>query len=101
MVHTGICERRTSGEAAAEAQMDTTTKETKARTGTRSPHTDTKLWLATQPGLLASYAGEWVALDRRTIIAHDPSIAEVVRQARERGVDDPFLVPVPPGYVTG
>jgi hypothetical protein len=51
--------------------------------------------------LLAEYAGEWVALDRRAVVAHQRSIVEVVRQARGRGVDDPFLVPVPPpGFVT-
>lgn len=82
--------------------MDTSTEERKSGTGANSPHADTMQWLATQPGLLAGYAGEWVALERRTIVAHHPSIVEVVRQARERGVDDPFLVPVPPpGYVTG
>jgi hypothetical protein len=84
-----------------EAQVDTSTKDAEAIAVAGSPHADTIQWLATQPGLLASFAGEWVALDRRTIVAHDPSIAEVVRQARERGVDDPLLVPVPPpGYVT-
>ena len=82
--------------------MDTATQEPAASTGTVSPHAETMRWLAAHPGLLTDYAGEWVALDRRTIVAHHPSIAEAVRQARERGVDDPFLVPVPPpAYVTG
>ena len=82
--------------------MDTSTDEHEARTATTSPHAETKQWLASRPGLLTDYAGEWVALEGRTIVAHDPSVVEVVRQARERGVDDPFLVPVPPpGYVSG
>jgi hypothetical protein len=85
-----------------EALVDTSTKDPEVIAASDSPHTDTIRWLATQPGLLADLAGEWVALDQRTIIAHDPSIAEVVRLARERGVNDPLLVPVPPpGYVTG
>lgn len=82
--------------------MDTSTEAVKASIEPRSRHSDTMQWLASRPGLLTDCAGEWVALDRRTIVAHHPSIAEVVRQARERGVDDPLLVPVPPpGYATG
>ena len=81
--------------------MDTSTEESKVSAGSGSPHAETVEWLATQPGLLTDYAGEWVALDRRSIVAHHPSIVEAVRQARERGVADPLLVPVPPGHVTG
>jgi hypothetical protein len=82
--------------------MDATTQTPPPTTGFSSPHADTVEWLAARPGLLAEYAGEWVALDRCAIVAHHRSVAEVVRQARERGIDDPFLVPVPPpGYVTG
>ncbi len=59
-------------------------------------------WLATQPGLLEPYHGQWVALHERTIVAHDPSFAEVIRQAHARGVEDPLLVPVPSStYILG
>jgi Family of unknown function (DUF5678) len=53
-------------------------------------------WLAQHPGSLTDYVGQWVALDENGIVAHSPSAVEVVRLARERGVDDPLLVPVMP-----
>lgn len=65
-------------------------------------HDDTLAWLATQHDLLHGPEGEWVALDDRRIVAHGPSVGDVVRQARANGADDPLLVPVPPpGYVVG
>ena len=65
-------------------------------------HDDTLAWLATQSELLRDFEGEWVAIEDRRIVAHGPSVVEVVRQARALGVDDPLLVPVPPpGYIVG
>jgi len=67
-----------------------------------SPHGDTLAWMDEQPGLLAGYEGQWVALVGRRVVAHDPSVIEVTRKAREQGVDDPLLVPIPPpGYIVG
>ena len=66
------------------------------------PGEETLAWLAANPGLLTGYEGQWVAFDGRHIVAHDTALPDVVRQARDRGVADPFLVPVPPsGYIIG
>lgn len=54
----------------------------------------TASWLATQPGLLRDLGGQWVAMADRQIIAHDRSFLEALKQARERGYDDPLMVPV-------
>jgi hypothetical protein len=51
-------------------------------------------WLATQTGLLEDFAGQWVAMADRQIVAHDPSFLSALKQARERGYDDPLMVPV-------
>jgi hypothetical protein len=65
-------------------------------------HQATADWLATKPGYLCDYADEWVAFAGRHIIAHGPDLNEVMRLAREQGISDPLLVPVPPrGYITG
>jgi hypothetical protein len=54
----------------------------------------TASWLATQTGLLRDFAGQWVAVADRRIIAHDRSFLEALKRARERGYDDPLMVPV-------
>jgi hypothetical protein len=51
-------------------------------------------WLDRHPGSLTEYLGEWVALDENGVVAHSPSAIEVVRLAKESGVNDPLLVPV-------
>jgi hypothetical protein len=65
-------------------------------------HQATVDWLATQPGMLGDYRGEWVAFAGRRIIAHAPDLDEVIRCAEEARVNDPLLVPVPPtAYLVG
>jgi hypothetical protein len=65
-------------------------------------HQATVDWLATKPGYLRDYEGEWVAFAGRQIVAHGPDLDDVMRLARVRGIGDPLLVPVPPrGYITG
>ena len=59
-------------------------------------HQATVDWLATQPGLLGGFEGEWVAFAGRRIVAQAAELDEVMQRARELGVDDPLLVPVPP-----
>ena len=59
-------------------------------------HDDTLEWLAQQPGLLDEYVDEWVAIVGHEIVAHAPSVIDAVREAKERGYDDPLLVPVMP-----
>lgn len=81
--------------------MATDVKQTTAATD-EVPGEETLAWLAANPGSLTGYEGQWVAFDGRRIVAHDPSLPDVVRQARDLGVDDPFLVPVPPpGHIVG
>ena len=63
------------------------------------PHTlaeaeATASWLATQPGILSDFAGEWVAVANKRVVAHDRSFLVAVERARERGYDDPLMVPV-------
>jgi hypothetical protein len=61
-----------------------------------SPRDDMLEWLATQPGLLRAYQGEWVAFAGHDIVAHDPSFLKVMQQVDSLGVEDPLLVPVAP-----
>jgi hypothetical protein len=85
------------------AATSTATKADDIRAYTDSwDHQATVDWLATQPGLLGGHEGEWVAFAGRQIIAHGPDLDEVMQRAREVGVHDPLLVPVPPaGYLVG
>jgi hypothetical protein len=57
-------------------------------------------WFANHPEQLALFPDEWVAVLGREVVAHDPSMIEVVRLARERGYDDPLLIPVTPSETT-
>jgi Family of unknown function (DUF5678) len=61
-----------------------------------SEHADEMAWLDAHGEELARYAGQWVALARGGVVAHDPSLAAVMEAARERGIERPFLVPLPP-----
>jgi hypothetical protein len=54
----------------------------------------TASWLAVQTGLLRDFAGQWVAVADRLVVAHDRSFLKALEQARERGYDDPLMVPV-------
>lgn len=57
---------------------------------------ETVKWLATQPGLLAPYENEWVAVADERVLAHGASVGEVIEEARRQGYDDPLLIPVMP-----
>lgn len=68
----------------------------------RWDHQATVDWLATQSGILGGFRGEWVAFAGRMIIAHGSDLDDVMRRAKELGVNDPLLVPVPPtSYLAG
>jgi hypothetical protein len=54
----------------------------------------TAAWLAAQTGLLRDFAGQWVAIADRQIVAHGRSFLETLQQARKQGYDDPLMVPV-------
>jgi len=54
----------------------------------------TASWLATQTGLLQDFAGQWVAMANRQIVAHDQSFLSALKQAQDRGYDDPLMIPV-------
>lgn len=49
-------------------------------------------WLA-QPSAL--YAGQWVALDGVTLLAHGPRLAAVQHTARATGVSEPLFAHIP------
>ena len=72
-----------------------------SRSGERSSMaTDAHLaameWLTANPGALADYEDEWVAIADERVIAHGESMVDVMREARRQGYDDPLLVPVMP-----
>ena len=49
-------------------------------------------WLSKES---APYAGQWVALHGRRLIAHGPKLAAVSAAARAAGIADPFFASVP------
>lgn len=53
---------------------------------------DEMLWLAKES---APYAGEWVALDGKRLVAHGPRLAAVRAAAQAEGIAEPFLASVP------
>ena len=62
----------------------------------RSPHYATMKWMADHPEELEGYDEGWVAVGDQRVIAHGPSLDEVIRKAERQGFDDPLLVPVMP-----
>ena len=50
-------------------------------------------WLATESG---PYAGQWVALDGRRLVAHGTDLVTVSAAARAAGVERPLLTHLPP-----
>ena len=49
-------------------------------------------WLAKES---RRYAGEWVALDGKRLVAHGPKLAPVKAAAQAAGVSQPFFASVP------
>jgi hypothetical protein len=56
-------------------------------------------WLAAHPEALSAYEDQWVALAGGEIVGHGPSVIDAFQAAKERGYDDPLLVPVLPADV--
>ena len=59
-------------------------------------------WRRTHGDVLRGYAGEWLVLEGEEIIAHGDDPADLVKQARARGIRSPyvfFVEPVLPGVV--
>ncbi len=48
-------------------------------------------WRRTHGDVLRSYAGKWLVLEREEVIAHGDDPADLVRQARERGIRSPYV----------
>ena len=40
---------------------------------------------------LAAFAGEWVAVENNEVIEHARKLADVVRRARGRGIEVPYV----------
>ena len=66
-----------------------------------STHDATVEWLADNPGILGGFDAGWAAVVDRRIVAYSPSAVDVVRLAREAGVNDPLLVPIMPDEFIG
>ena len=51
---------------------------------------------------LQAYAGEWVVLEDGTVIEHGADLVELVKRARARGIQKPyvhFVEPFEPGVI--
>jgi hypothetical protein len=53
-------------------------------------------WLVDNRGILERYQGEWIGLEGYQLIAHSPNVAEVVTLLKQRGIEIPFIVFIPP-----
>jgi hypothetical protein len=53
-------------------------------------------WLDRHGNGLEGYEGEWVALTPEGVVAHGESYGNTLQIARERGIDQPLMVPVIP-----
>jgi hypothetical protein len=61
-----------------------------------------QVWRQTHGDILRGYAGQWLVLEGEEVIAHGDDPADLVRQARERGISSPyifFVEPATPGVV--
>lgn len=63
---------------------------------TTEEHDAAMRWLDANPGALADYVGEWVAIADDRVLAHGEQFDEVVGEAERQGFADPLLVPVLP-----
>ncbi len=57
---------------------------------------DEAKWRETHARELEPYAGEWVVLECQSVVAHGLDPASLVRQARERGIQIPYIFFVEP-----
>ncbi len=51
---------------------------------------------------LQAYDGEWVVLENGTVIEHGADLVDIVKRARARGIQKPyidFVEPIEPGVV--
>lgn len=48
-------------------------------------------WRRTHPEVLTRYQNEWVVLEGETIIAHGSNAAQVIRDAKSRGIQTPYI----------
>jgi hypothetical protein len=67
-----------------------------ATTGTSSSsparlRTDEGAWRRTHPDQLRAYQGQWVVLEKNEIIASGSDVVTVTQQARDRGVNTPYI----------
>ena len=58
-------------------------------------------YLASQPGLLGRYLGEWIAVVGRDIVAHGPDLKKVYHTATQaHPKETPLLVKIPKEQIT-
>ncbi len=53
-------------------------------------------WCRTHLELLHSYTGQWVVLEGEEIVAHGSDVTRLVKQARNRGIQSPYVFFVEP-----
>jgi hypothetical protein len=59
------------------------------------------MWLLENHAELAStYAGQWLAIEGPSLVAHGPDLATVIRLAQEAGYDHPFITAIPGKPIT-
>ena len=58
-------------------------------------------WMSDHPEALEDYVDEWVAIADERVVAHGPSVGDVIDEAKRQGFDDPLLVPVLPDSYLG
>ena len=53
-------------------------------------------WRRTHQDVLLGYAGQWVVLEGETIVVHGEDPAQLVKMARDAGVEVPYIFYVDP-----
>jgi hypothetical protein len=83
-------------------EAETARLEATGEPGPMSHRQREQAWRQTHDDILRGYAGQWLVLEGEEVIAHGDDPADLVSQARERGISSPyvfFVEPVEPDVV--
>lgn len=72
------------------ASSDLTGKPARDFTASRYRHQELE-WRRTHGDVLRTFSGQWVVLERENIIAHGRDPVQVVREARIKGIQVPYI----------
>jgi len=84
-------------------QPKTPSRRSSARRGSaaappyRNRHIEQR-WKETHGDVLRQYAGQWVVLELEEIVSHGDDASQVVQEARDKGVEVPYIFRVAPIY---